>query len=96
MDFVTGARMHACIAAFSSGVPVVPMAYSRKFNGLFSSLNYTFYVDGRADTTDIAYHKIIDGYERRDELKLKISSGNEIADKKLKPYEDYLVTLLSN
>ncbi len=29
MDFFMGARMHSTIAAFSSGVPVVPMAYSR-------------------------------------------------------------------
>jgi polysaccharide pyruvyl transferase WcaK-like protein len=35
LDFFTGARMHACIAAFSSGIPVYPLAYSRKFNGLF-------------------------------------------------------------
>ena len=35
MDFFAGARMHACIAAVSSGVPVYPLAYSRKFNGLF-------------------------------------------------------------
>lgn len=34
LDFFMGARMHACIAAFSAGVPVVPMAYSRKFAGL--------------------------------------------------------------
>ena len=31
LDFLTAARMHACIAAFSAGVPVVPVAYSRKF-----------------------------------------------------------------
>ncbi len=31
LDFFAGSRMHACIAAFSSGVPVVPIAYSRKF-----------------------------------------------------------------
>ncbi|MBN2286350.1 MAG: polysaccharide pyruvyl transferase family protein [Tissierellales bacterium] len=43
LDFFTGARMHACIAAFSSKVPVFPMAYSRKFNGLFSeTLKYPY------------------------------------------------------
>jgi len=26
LDFFCGSRMHACIAAFSSGVPVVPVA----------------------------------------------------------------------
>ncbi|GAO31475.1 polysaccharide pyruvyl transferase family protein [Geofilum rubicundum] len=46
LDFFTGARMHACIAAFSSGVPVYPVAYSRKFNGLFvESLDYSFMGD---------------------------------------------------
>lgn len=35
LDFFIGSRMHACIAAFSSGVPVIPLAYSRKFCGLF-------------------------------------------------------------
>ena len=40
-DFFLGARMHAAIAAFSAGVPVFPLAYSRKFNGLFvDTLNY--------------------------------------------------------
>lgn len=46
LDFFMGARMHATIAAFSSGVPVVPMAYSRKFNGLFiDTLHYDNLVD---------------------------------------------------
>ena len=45
LDFFTGARMHACIAAFSAGIPVVPMAYSRKFAGLFGSMGYERTVD---------------------------------------------------
>jgi polysaccharide pyruvyl transferase WcaK-like protein len=45
LDFFMGARMHACIAAFSSGVPVIPMAYSRKFAGLFGSIGYNHTVD---------------------------------------------------
>lgn len=49
MDFFMGARMHSTIAAFSSGVPVVPMAYSRKFNGLFSdTLQYPHVADMKA------------------------------------------------
>lgn len=30
MDILIAPRMHASIAAFSSGVPVLPFAYSRK------------------------------------------------------------------
>lgn len=37
-DFFLGARMHACIAALSQGVPAVGLAYSRKFVGVFESV----------------------------------------------------------
>ena len=41
-----GARMHACIAAHSTGTAVLPMAYSRKFNGLFcQTLKYPLLLD---------------------------------------------------
>ena len=70
MDFFMGARMHSTIAAFSSNIPVVPMAYSRKFNGLFmDTLNYPYMVDLRNDSEE----KILDGirrcYSNRNELK---------------------------
>lgn len=37
-EFFVGARMHACIAAASSYVPVVPIAYSHKFKGVFRQI----------------------------------------------------------
>lgn len=37
MSWFTGARMHATIAALSSGVPVMATAYSDKFQGVFES-----------------------------------------------------------
>ena len=46
MDLFMGSRMHACIGAFSSGVPVIPLAYSRKFSGLFThTLQYPHNID---------------------------------------------------
>lgn len=44
LDLLVAARMHACIGAFSSGTPVVPIAYSRKFTGLFGLLEYDMMV----------------------------------------------------
>lgn len=61
LDFFTGARMHATIAAFSSGVPVVPVAYSRKFSGLYGTLGYKNLVDGQSDTTQAAIDTILEG-----------------------------------
>ena len=45
LEVFIGARMHATIAAFSSGVPVIPIAYSRKFKGLFENCNYDVGID---------------------------------------------------
>ena len=36
-DIFVGARMHACIAALSQGIPAIGIAYSRKFVGVFES-----------------------------------------------------------
>jgi colanic acid/amylovoran biosynthesis protein len=45
-DLLIGSRMHCCIAAYSSGVPVFPLGYSRKFKGLFSDkLQYVHMAD---------------------------------------------------
>lgn len=72
MDFFTGGRMHACIAAFSSAVPVVPMAYSRKFNGLFGTLGFNDIADCKKKSSAEVTQKIIAGYKGRLDLKKSI------------------------
>ena len=70
LDFFIGARMHATIAAFSSLVPVVPMAYSRKFNGLFiDTLNYNHLVDMKKDDEETTLQIIKECFEARQALK---------------------------
>ncbi len=70
LDFFMGARMHSTIGAFSSGVPVVPMAYSRKFNGLFcDTLQYDAMVDLKRQTCDEILSNIIAFYNERENLK---------------------------
>lgn len=44
LDMFIGTRMHATIAAMSARVPVIPVSYSRKFEGLYSTLNYRYCV----------------------------------------------------
>ncbi len=73
LDFFMGARMHATIAAFSTGVPVVPMAYSRKFNGLFAdTLQYTYIVDMKSMSDDVILSSISEAFENKRELKATI------------------------
>lgn len=90
MDFFMGARMHACIAAFSSGVPVVPMAYSRKFAGLFGSLGYEETVDCTTQSAEDILARIFDAYERRAELKHAQEAALETGLDKLGLYETAL------
>lgn len=95
LDFVVGGRMHACIGAFSALTPVVPIAYSRKFNGLFGTLGYTHFVDGRADSTDIALTKILHGFATRGELASDAARGMARANERLAAYEKRLASILS-
>jgi polysaccharide pyruvyl transferase WcaK-like protein len=72
LDFFMGARMHACIAAFSSGVPVVPMAYSRKFEGLFGSLGYHRTVDCTKQSRDEIFALIKMAFFKREDLAAEV------------------------
>lgn len=90
MDFFAGARMHACIAAFSSGVPVIPMAYSRKFAGLFGSLGYGHTVD--CTTQDAATIKaaVTAGFDNRATLRTEATTALQQGLIRLQTYEDAL------
>ena len=96
MDFVVAGRMHACIGAFSAGVPVVPIAYSRKFNGLFGTLGYQHYADGKTETGEAMLAKIMAAFDARDALAVGIEKGLRIAKERLAKYEDRLAQLLKN
>lgn len=85
MDFFMGARMHATIGAYSSGVPVVPMAYSRKFNGLFEdTLNYRHTVDLKTNMKGEIMAVISDGFSHRKQLKEEIDNAMDSVVKERK------------
>lgn len=70
LDFFTGSRMHACIAAFSSGVPVFPVAYSRKFIGLFNeTLEYEHVGDLMSMNNDQILDRLFNAFAERDAIK---------------------------
>lgn len=80
MDVFIGSRMHATIAALSSGVPTIPVAYSRKFKGLFSNINYNYVIDltetDSHSAFELTYRYIID----RKLLQKDIIKSLEIVD----------------
>ncbi len=76
MDCFIGARMHATIAAFSSGVPVIPVSYSRKFEGVYERLDYPYVIDGKINDTKIAYDKTIEYVLKYKSLKKLVQMEN--------------------
>ena len=82
LDMLVGGRMHACIAAHSSGVAVVPVTYSRKFAGLFEGLlDY--------------HHLVLDAFERRTELARDCLASRDKVDALLSCYVEALVQLFA-
>jgi colanic acid/amylovoran biosynthesis protein len=91
LDFLVAGRMHACIAAYSSGVPVVPVAYSRKFAGLFDGvLGYPHLVPVSGLSTDEAVAFTLDRLERREELRAEIVEGSKRIAARLDLYREEL------
>ena len=66
-DFFIGSRMHACIAALSSGVPAIGIAYSEKFIGVFESIGAEELVlDARSVEMEAALNLIWKHFENRE------------------------------
>lgn len=88
LDFFMGARMHATIAAFSARVPVIPMAYSRKFAGVFGTLGYARGVDCKNDGADEIMAAIEAGFADRAQLRAEIDAALVQVDARLDRYTD--------
>lgn len=77
LDLLIAARMHACIAAFSSGVPVLPVAYSRKFSGLFGELlGYSHTLPHTGISQPDAIRFLLDRIDQRPAMAAEIAAGN--------------------
>ena len=68
MNIVYSARMHAAIAAVSSGVACLPLSYSVKFKGLFAQLGYNHLVDLKAGDTQSALTEMTDALSQVDAM----------------------------
>ncbi|EGD59987.1 polysaccharide pyruvyl transferase [Novosphingobium nitrogenifigens DSM 19370] len=90
LDFLAAARMHACIAAFCVGTPFIPVAYTRKFSGLFSSLGFDRTVPVDCPNDDHALDLVLRGLSEKTELLDLISRGHEQVENLLGNYRSVL------
>jgi polysaccharide pyruvyl transferase WcaK-like protein len=96
LDFLVAGRMHACIAAYSARVAVVPVAYSRKFSGLFGLLGYRWLIPVSGMPTAAALSYLHEALDKRAELVANAEGGVTKVDAMLDVYKDCLRALLSN
>ncbi len=89
-DLFIGSRMHATIAAVSSGVPTIPLAYSRKFQGLFEPLGYKSTLDLQCMSESEIIDQIKQSLLNGTTIKSNIENANQEITNKLNKYETYL------
>ena len=94
LDFVVAARMHACVAALSSGVPVAPVAYSRKFAGLFGGIGYDVEVPVRGLDTAGVVAAITGLIDQRALLQVKVDAARAVATERTAIYRAALRRML--
>ncbi len=61
LNLLVASRLHCCIGGYSAGVPIYPLAYSRKFTGLFvKELKYPYGADLGAVDEETAVNGVVD------------------------------------
>lgn len=99
LDMFMGARMHACIGAFSSGVPTLLLAYSRKFSGLFKeTLGYEHIADMNSNMDSKQLMSMVNNMiDNRSSVRAQISTiKNTIVNKKLNTLFTIVGTILKS
>lgn len=96
MDVFIGSRMHATIGAFSSGIPTIAVAYSRKFHGLYHSLQYDYVIDAKKATLETAVKQTIDWMQDADILKKQADISRNLAVKKCDAFVRDLETIFTS
>ena len=96
MDLFLGSRMHATVGAVSSGVPTIPIAYSKKFAGLFKNIGYDCIVDMTKIVTDEAVSKTIEYITSRDALLKNVLSIQSVITQRSEMNEKLFTNILQD
>ncbi len=96
LDLLIGSRMHSTIAAISCGIPVVPLSYSRKFEGLFGSVDYQECINLKEIDEESALKKIRKYINELQKLQMDVQKSNLIIAEKMDLYSKMLNNILGN
>ena len=90
LNGLMSSRMHCCIGAYSSGVPVFTLGYSRKFNGLFNdTLKYGY-------GSDLKENDIQQTIMNLDKFLMELTTIKNEMPSRLKVVEEYRISLIKS
>jgi colanic acid/amylovoran biosynthesis protein len=90
-EYFIGSRMHSCIAALSAGVPITAVSYSHKFEGILRQLELEYLsCNPQSLSVDEMINKVLNCYERREEIRDKLDEMVPLAKKRALSSIDYL------
>lgn len=93
LDVFVGARMHATVGAFSSGVATIPFSYSRKFEGLFHDLGYQYLIEGTSMSTEEAVEKTLHWEKEYEKLRDQVGSSMKLLGEKQAVFYNCLLNI---
>jgi colanic acid/amylovoran biosynthesis protein len=88
--------MHATIAALSSGVPTIPLAYSPKFRGVFTAVKYPLVSDLASQDIEGVLEDTENALEALPDLRAAAAASNAIAQTQLNRYQEYLTEMMQS
>ena len=92
-DFYIGSRMHSCIAALSQGIPTVGVAYSRKFKGIFDSIDVGNMVsDARSASMEETIDFILNQFNNKESIQTNLRNKVRITRKRQIKIFDLIMT----
>ena len=94
LDLFAGSRMHATVAAISSGTAVVPLGYSRKFSGLFGSIGYERNIDLTKERNEVVLQKFEAALADIAAVREEALAANAEAQRRLQTYTSFLDTVI--
>lgn len=90
-DFFIGSRMHSCIGAISTKVPTVPLAYSRKFLGVWDKIGLGYCVlDLKSLEKSEVIENVMKNFNNRNEISKKLEVEIPLLKKKIEEIVDII------
>ncbi len=93
MDVLIAARMHATVAGVSSGVATVPVAYSRKFMGLYDNIGYNYVLDVKELSTEKSVEQTLEWVSDYNKLRDNALAAKDEVQRKLQLFADDLANV---